>query len=270
MRLTVLAAAVASLAAPTSAADFTWTTGDFSGAIAPSPLLAGDTLTIDSGGTKRFVGGAFTNQGTVVWLNDNLQGGNSASVSNAGLWDARSDTTSLSFNFGGQPTFTNTGIFRKSGGSGNTTVGSWAFINDGGTLDAQSGTLLFNGGSAFFNAGSRFTGAGAVNIASHASFSGGFRADNLLFSGGSFTGSAASFDGGVASSAGAATWQGGDLHGSWTIGSDATLTAVNGGGKRQIGGSLVNNGSVLWNSSDAFQGGNSGSFTNNGLFDARQ
>ncbi|MCC7183269.1 MAG: PEP-CTERM sorting domain-containing protein, partial [Rhodocyclaceae bacterium] len=46
-----------------------------------------------------------------------------------------------------------------------------------------------------------------------------------------------------------------------------TLTAVDGGGKRQIGGSLVNNGSVLWNSSDAFQGGNSGSFTNKGLFE---
>ncbi|HMM70705.1 MAG TPA: hypothetical protein PKC22_00520, partial [Rhodocyclaceae bacterium] len=228
-------------AAPTAhAASYTWTTGDFSAAIAPSPLLSGDTLTIDSGGTKRFVGGAFSNQGTVIWLNDNLQGGNFVFVGNAGLWDARSDTTSFSYNFGGQSTFTNTGTFRKSGGSGNTTIGNWAFINNGGTLEAQSGTLLFNGSSTSFNAGSRFTGAGVVNIAGNASFNGSFYSDNLLLSSGNFTGNAASFDGGVASSAGAVTWQGGDLYGSWTIGSDATLTAINGGSKRQVGSSIVN------------------------------
>ena len=52
-----LAAALAAAPALAPAADFVWDSGDFvPGVTAPSPMPAGDTLTILSGGTKRFLG----------------------------------------------------------------------------------------------------------------------------------------------------------------------------------------------------------------------
>lgn len=100
----------AALAPAARAADFFWSTGDFvTGATAPEPLLSGDTLFITSGGTKRFVGSSFTNQGLVRWQADVLQGGNGTVVTNSGVWQSESDANTLSWAFGGRPTFVNTG-----------------------------------------------------------------------------------------------------------------------------------------------------------------
>ncbi|MBL9200841.1 MAG: hypothetical protein JNL39_10060 [Opitutaceae bacterium] len=239
------------------------------GVTAPEPLAAGDVLNIGSGGLKRFVGTTFTNQGTVNWLADNLQAGNGASVTNAGLWDVKGDN-SLIWAFGGQPTFTNTGTFRKSAGVGTTTPGSWNFQNNGGTIDAQTGTIDFSGSSNAFNAGTMFRGAGVTRISGNSAFNGNFQSDNLLLAGGTFSGTNAALAGGVAAASGAVTWSGGDLAGTWTIGSGNTLTAIDGGAKRQVGSDLVNNGTILWNSTASLQGGNSSVLTNNGVFEARQ
>lgn len=265
--------AVAALAAaansPVHAADYTWTTGDYaSGITSPNPLAAADTLTIDAGGTKRFVGVSFTNAGTVNWLGDTLQGANSAVVTNQGLWDSKSDTNGFLWVAGGQPQFVNTGTLRKSAGS-LTNFGTWAFVNDGGLINAQVGTLAFNGGYATFNDGTRFSGAGLVSVTGNATFNGSFRADNLSLAGGSVAGNSAKLAGGVANTGGAMSWSGGDLTGTWEVAAGSTLTGLDGGTKRMVGGQFVNNGSLLWQSTDSLQTGNSSSLTNNGLYEAQ-
>ncbi len=266
----LLALAVAAAFAPSAAraADFFWTTGDFvTGTTAPEPLLSGDTLFIQSGGAKRFVGSSFTNQGLVRWQADILQGGNSAPVTNSGVWQSESDTNSLTHSFGGQPTFFNSGTFRKTAGA-TTNVGSWRFQNDGGMVDAQVGNIVFNAGSNIFNAGSRFTGAGQVQVAGGSTFTGNFMADNLVLTAGSHIGSGAILAGGAGLSSGLLGWTGGDLNGSWSIGAGATLTGRDGGAKRQVGSAIVNDGTFRWATSNTLQGGNSSTFTNNGLLEA--
>ena len=268
--LLALAVAAALTHPAASAAAFFWTTGDFVfGVTAPEPLLLGDTLFIQAGGTKRFVGGLFTNQGLVRWQADALQGGNSGSVINSGIWQSESDANALTHNFGVQPTFFNTGTFRKSAGV-TTNVGSWRFQNDGGLIDAQVGDIVFNGGTNIFNAGSRFTGAGQVRLAAGSSFTGNFQADNLHLTAGSHNGNGASLTGGAGLSSGLVGWSGGDLTGNWTFAAGSTVTAASGGTKRQVGSSIVNNGTFRWATTDTLQGGNSSAFANNGLLEVTE
>lgn len=266
----LLAAAVALATTPAQAVVYTWSTGDFPGPASPTPpstILTTDVLDIVAGGTKRFAGGTFTNQGHVRWLADTLHGGDRAVVNNAGLWDSFADTT-LSHDFGRQPTFTNAfgGVLRKSGGSGGTSIGNWLFVNNGGMIDARLGTIDFDGSSNLFNDGTQFIGDGRVRVRNGATFSGGIRADNLVLAGGQFTGNSV-----VLSRAGltpgGVTWSGGDIAGSWTL-NGGTFTVVEGTAKRQVGGSIVNHGDFLWASGAAFQGGNSASFTNHALYQA--
>lgn len=270
-RRPLLAAAVlATLAAPAAAVDYVWSSGDYvSGVTSSNPLLASDTLTIGSGGTKRFVGGSFTSHGSVTWLSDQVQGGNSGTVTNTGTWDLRSDSPTLVWQFGGQPTFTNAGTYRKSAGTGAAQFGSWAFVNDGGLVDVQTGTLAFSGGNNRFLANSRFSGAGSTLLTGTAFFSGSFFADNLVLAGGTANGTAAQLSGGVAQAAGTMAWSGGDLSGSWTVASGSSLNATSGLTKRQVGGNLTNNGTWRWQTADGLQLGNSSTIDNNGVFDAQ-
>ena len=248
-----------------SAADFFWTSGDFvTGGTAPEPLSSGNTLFIQSGGTKRFVGSTFTNQGLVRWQADALQGGNSASVSNSGTWQSESDANSMTWNFGGRPTFTNTGTYSKTSGVV-TNVGNWNFVNNGGLISAQAGSIVFNGDANAFNAGSRFSGAGQVRISGPSAFNGMFLADNLVLAGGSHAGTGAILSGGAGLSNGLLGWSGGDLTGNWAISNGATVTASGAATKRQVGSAITNDGTFRWSTTTALQGGNSSSFTNNAL-----
>jgi fibronectin-binding autotransporter adhesin len=267
----LLAAAVALATTPAQAVVYTWSTGDFPGPASPTPpstILATDVLDIVAGGTKRFVGGTFTNQGHVRWLADTLHGGDGAVVNNAGLWESFADTT-LSYDFGRQPTFTNAhgGVLRKSGGTGSTSIGNWLFVNDGGVIDARLGTIDFDGSSNLFNDGTQFIGDGRVRVRNGATFSGGIRADNLVLAGGRFAGNSVVLSR-AGLTTGGVTWSGGDMAGNWTLNLGGTFTVADGTAKRQVGGSIVNNGDFLWASGAAFQGGNSASFTNNALYQA--
>ena len=247
------------------ATNFLWNSGDFvTGVTTSEPLGVLDTLEIGAGGTKRFVGSTLTNLGTVRWLADPVQGGSGAAVSNAGLWQSESDANSLTWNFGGQPTFINTGTFAKSAGA-ITNVGSWLFRNDGGLIAAQVGAIVFDSASNVFNTGSRFSGAGQVQILGTATFNGNFQSDNLTFTGGTQVGNAAVLQGGAGLSTGLLGWSGGDLFGSWTISAATTVTGSGLATKRQVGSTIVNNGTFRWATTSQLQGGNSSSFTNNAL-----
>lgn len=259
-------AVLTALAPAAQAAVHNWSNGSFvAGATAPHPMLAGDVLNILTGGNKSFISTTWTQQGTVNWTDNTLFGG-SATVNNEGLWDSQSDSNTFNFNVGGQPSFVNTGEFRKSTGI-QTNMGNWQFTNDGGAINAQTGVINFNTASNTFNNGGIFKGAGVVRVSGGASFNGDFVSDNLEIAGGTNSGSNARLMGGAAG-AGAVTWSGGSLTGSWELSSGTTLIGADGTTKQLVNHDVTNNGTILWQSTADLHGG-SGTLTNNGLFEAQ-
>ena len=67
---------------------------------------------------------------------------------------------------------------------------------------------------------------------------------------------------------GATTWTGGQFRGAWELSAGHTLTVLDGGAKQLVAVDLVNNGTMLWQSTDDLYGGSS-TLTNNGLFEAQ-
>jgi hypothetical protein len=254
------AAALALMAPGAQALNYTWSGGDFvPGTTAPSPLGAGDVLNINTGGFKTFNASNFTNGGTVNWNADNLYLVSAAAVVNNGLWNAGGDNN-LFYNGGAAPSFTNNSIFRKSGGTGATTINSGVGFANNGTLDAQTGTLSFVGGTVF-NAGSVFIGAGTNLAAGNNMFSGSFTSANLVLGSGVHSGNAAVMGGSVA-------YTGGSLSGTWSVGAGQTLNAGTGGFKIVDGaGTVVSNlGTVAWNTTDLLYLQSGATFSNQALF----
>jgi PEP-CTERM motif len=232
-----------------------WSAGSFSGSW---DISAGSTLTANSGSNKFWVGSTFTNDGTINWTGGNLFLQNGSQVTNNGTVDASSDNSIIN-NGGALSTFTNNGVFEKTGGAGATVISAIAFVNNG-TIDAQTGSIDFNGGNATFNGGSDFTGAGQVNINSNATFNGGFTSTNLDFENGTFTGNAAAL-------AGTADWSAGSFGGSWGVSGGSTLTANTGSNKFWVGSTFTNDGTINWTGGNLFLQ-NGSQVTNNGTFDA--
>jgi hypothetical protein len=229
------------------------------GVTAPEPLLSGSTLQINMGGNKFFSAVSMTNQsGTVVWSGDTLYLQNGAAISNQSLWEATGDNT-LANNGGVQPSFVNSGVFRKSAGAGATTVSNIGFSNSG-TIDAQSGTIVFSGGDATFNAGSSFTGAGITAINNSASFNGAFSSSNLALNNGVYNGTGAKISGAV-------SFTGGYLQSGWEVAAGQQLNFNAGGNKFLNAATLVNNGTINGLTTDAVYFQNGSAFTNNGLHD---
>jgi hypothetical protein len=228
------------------------------GALAGSwEVAAGQGLNLQAGGFKYIDGATVANAGTVRWQADALYLQNGAQVNNTGLWEASSDQALL-YNGGATPTFNNTGTFRKSGGTGNTTIGAGAGFVNSGTVEARTGTVYFAGGSRF-NAGSVFTGAGRVVAADGANtFSGAFTSDNLVLQSGTHVGEGAVVQGRV-------VFTGGTVVGGWTVGTGHTLSGQAGSFK-YLQGSLTNQGTVSWDSGDALYFQNGGQLVNQGLF----
>lgn len=267
LRHTVALAALATLAGPAPAVDFIWSGGNWvNGLTAPDPLVGPDRLLIQAGSTKQFnVGDVLNNQATVLWQADSLFGASGASIQNTGLFDLSDDSATLLWNAGSRPSFVNSGEFRKSAGSLNN-VGSWAFQNNGGTLNAQAGAINFNSDANSFSAGSRFIGAGQVLISGNSAFSGSFLADNLQFNSGVITGNAATLAGGVGS-AGLLAFSGGDLRGGWLVAAGSTLQGTSGGTKQlNTTLSLVNDGSIRWRTTDTLNMASAATLSNSGLF----
>lgn len=86
-RSTLALAVAAACSAHAGAVDYVWLTGNFGPGVAPSPLTAPDTLVIDAGGTKNFIGVSFSNASAVTWNADHV-GFSGSAVLNSGLWDA--------------------------------------------------------------------------------------------------------------------------------------------------------------------------------------
>jgi len=256
-----VALAMTSLSPAVLAVDFIFSDGTFvPGSTAPSPLVAGQVLQINTGGFKFFNGTSFTNQsGVVNWNADAIYMQSGATINNQSLWDARSDNT-LYYNGGAATTFNNTGTFRKSAGAGDTTIANVSFVNSG-TIDAQTGRIVFSGGNVNFNAGSNFVGAASTVIANNASFNGAFTSSNLNLANGYFTGNNAVVNGTVA-------FTGGAITGSWEVAAGQTLSARDGGFKFVDGAAtaLTNKGTIDWATANALYLQNGGQVVNRGLF----
>jgi hypothetical protein len=287
VRAAVAAAVLAALAAPPAvAASYVWSAGAFvPGTTAPSPLPAGDLLTIQGSSSKSFNAVAFANEGSVNQL-ASVSLLNGAAVANNGLWDVQGNV-GLFHSSGDVSTFTNSGLLRKSAGSGVASIGNSAgfrFVNSG-TLEAAVGTLQY-GGASTFQSGTVFAGAGVNQVSGSSTFQGSITSSNLVLSAASSTLQA----GEQAVLSGQATWLGSGLVGQWTVGSGATLVAgstsatgnkvVTGAGSvlanagtlrldsatgigLAAGAALINDGRFEIAVNQGISGG--GSFTNNGL-----
>ncbi|MGE0387112.1 MAG: beta strand repeat-containing protein, partial [Gammaproteobacteria bacterium] len=245
-----------------SAVDYVYTTGNYvPGVTAPEPLGADDTLLITTGGTKIFNGVTFTNLGTVNWNADSLFLQSGTQVLNGGAWNIGGDLTLIN-NGGTTPTFSNTGVFRKTAGSGAAQIGSLAFINSG-IIEAQAGTIDFTSANATFNAGSQFTGAGTTRILAGATFNGALTSTNLQLTGGTFSGGGAVINGDV-------DFTGGTFSGTWTIAADQVLHGVTGGSKILSGATLTNLGTFNWETTDSLFLQSGTDLDNQGTFHAAE
>jgi hypothetical protein len=156
-----------------------------------------NTLTISGSGSKTIDGRTLTLNGPTFWTGGTIYGLNGAYLNNYGVFTVQTDQQ-LYWSSGALPKFVDWGTFRKSAGTGTTTVG-WVVYNDGGTVDVQSGTLTLSGGGGSFNYLSS-QGSITVGAAATLAFNGG---TFLVGAGTSLTGAGAVvFSGGVVEVAG--------------------------------------------------------------------
>lgn len=255
-------ALAAMTAAPALAVTFTWNSGTLvAGVTAPSPLAAADVLNIGAGGNKFFNAVVFTSNGTVNWNADTLYFASGGGVVNNDLWNVTSDNA-LTYNNGASPSFTNNGVFRKSGGVGSTTINSGVGSVNNDTLDAQTGVISIVGGSVF-NAGSVFTGAGAVNVSAGTNtFNGGFTSANLVLQSGTHLGNNAAVGGALT------VFSGGTLTGTWQVSAGQVFSGGAGGNKFIDGAATVvtNLGTIAWGTTDSLLLASAATVSNQGLF----
>jgi hypothetical protein len=210
----------------------------------------GATLTVAEDGRLRVVGpnlvelaGVLTNRGLITFESDALlRWYSSRSVllnEPGGIVDSMSTDTLANYYTGG--VFRNRGLFRKSGGTGMTTVNSGVVLENYGTIEAQMNAIALTGGGGGCHVyeGSRMIGAG-TNLVNGGSitFHGLITCSNLEVAAGSLLG-----EGGFT---GTARWVGG------TINSAALITVAQGGrldivagNVKDLVGTLVNEGTIV-------------------------
>ncbi len=212
---------------------------------------------------------ALTNYGTVIWAgnitsyaNEGSLGG-SATIDNAGLWEAVGDN-SISLATISTNTFINTGTLEKTGGTSTSTIG-WSFINNGGTVNTSIGSFSMG----------NWIDSGLVY--GNATFSGGTIAGTLAPD--AMMNFSATINAALTVSSNAvANWNGGDLESSLTVLQGGTLSISNTiyfdeSSPYNGNAALTNYGTVVWAgniTSYANEGslGGSASIDNAGLWEA--
>jgi hypothetical protein len=112
-----------------------------------------------------------TNYGTINWSSGNFSGDNNPKIYNYGLWNDQSDNSIFGQQTSGNTTFNNIGTFRKSGGTGITTLDNSTVFNNTGTLDVQSGTVSILGGRTLTGGTLNF-GINSLNTFGHIALAG--------------------------------------------------------------------------------------------------
>jgi hypothetical protein len=135
-------------------------------------LAQGASLTVQSnalayltGSAEKGMAGLMTNFGQVVLSGTsfyvmNNNGAYQGWVTNIGIWVLQGDVTLGSYFGNGSGTFGNSGLLRKTAGSGGGGVGPFVYNGSAGTVEVMSGTLRFDGGLRMD--GTLLTASGAV------------------------------------------------------------------------------------------------------------
>ncbi len=162
----------------------TWTGGTMTGT---GRTKTSGGLAIGTSGVTLFGGRILENPSgstATMTANVSLAFNSPATIENAGLWDIQNDADFTDGGGTGPRTITNTGTFRKSAGTGITSIGASTSFNNTapGSIEIQSGTLALSAGthtgtlsisggatlqltgSATFNSAASVTGAGAVSV----------------------------------------------------------------------------------------------------------
>lgn len=260
---TSILVAVLSLASCTEAQAlvFTWSGGEYGAQGLPNPLDGDSVVNVVAGAPKSIAGG-IVNDGRFNWLSTNpLSFGDGALFQNRGVFDQRADGRMLVPS--GAATFENSGTLVKSGGPGDLLLDVTLVNHAGAVLDAASGRIVYRGNDRFED-GSVFRGTGVHQFNAGAatfSFLGSLVAENgLLFTAGTFSAVAPT------RAQGNISFVSGTFAGQWTIVGGHTLTGSVGLGK-SISGSLVNEGTIAWNTSDGLNLSGTALLRNEGTFD---
>ena len=242
---------------------FNWTGGTIAGAVT---IVANGTMNISGNNNHDLPNCALTNNGAVVWSDGTIRGGGNpgTQISNFGLWTVQTDMDiNTDFDAFGV-TFNNTGTFRKSAGTGNTTIQGSVVFTDTGTVDVQSGTLVLNSGGTF-SSSSVISGGGSVSLQSGAfTLNGIITSPNVQEVGGTLVGT------NVIN--GVLTWANGTWNNasSVTIASNGVLNIVSAFDHDLPSCALTNYGTVVWSAGRVRGGGNPGTpIYNFGLWDAK-
>ncbi len=263
--------------------NLTWTWGNLQnngGLTIPS----GGSLAISANSQGFYVSGGtavLNNAGSTTMNGTWLYAMSVGEVNNqsGGVFDIQSNA---GFTSTGLPGFiNNAGLFKKSAGTGTSSVDSHWTFNNSGTVEVDSGTLSFGG--AFNNTGTASVQSGTLNLAGGGTSTGAFNVaagDTLNFSGGThllfgaafsnsgtinFNGATLNFNGAASSVTGAAVFSSGAIGGTgvvnfnnltWTgnglamndsgttvIAPSGTLT-INGSGYNLLGRTLDNYGTA--------------------------
>ncbi len=266
-----------------------WSGGTMAG---PGATLAQGGMALSGGGDEYLDGRTLDNYGSAAWAGAN----NFIHLSNGAAWDNEPGSV-LDSQAGGQElvsgggaavSFSNQGTFKKSAGSGTTTI-AIAFSNAGsvqvnsGTLTLSAGssdsgsfsvaaaaTLSLAGGTHTFGSGAALSGTGSLQVGTGTvNFTAGSVASSLAAL--SLSGGTVNFSSGAAVSMPALTQTGGTLGGSdgvtvtgllsWSggtmAGPGATLAqggmALSGGGDEYLDGRTLDNyGSAAWAGANNF------------------
>ncbi len=232
----------------------------------PGNTLNGTTFTNDgiitlSAGTNILDTATLNNNGTMTWIAATFYMNNSSVLNNqsGALFDLTGDHL-MSVSAGTAGTFNNSGTFRKSAGTGTSTIsnpfnntdsvqvqsGTMLFTSSGtstGSFDVSSGALLnFSAGSHTFNAGVTLPGVGPVRVGGATlTVNSGLSTSNFELTGGTVTG------GDTITVTGSMNWSAGTMSGSGvtTIQSGATLTVPTGTSTLDTR-TLDNSGTITW------------------------
>jgi hypothetical protein len=169
-----------------------WTGGQIAGGYSANWFTNAGTMTLSSSGGVG-VSGLLNNAGMMAQTSSgsvNLPYGSTFNNLAGATFDLQSDAGFTGQGGGGGgPVFNNAGLFRKSGGSGISTLDPDINFNNTGTIDLRSGTLLFPNGYTQ-TAGKTVLDGGALSVNT-----------SINIQGGSVTGSG-SITGSVANAAG--------------------------------------------------------------------
>nr|MCU0223957.1 hypothetical protein [Acidobacteriota bacterium] len=278
--LTFLAGTLGGTGTLTTNGTFNWSGGLMTGAgvtTVNGPFHLSGLVAINGSRT-------LNNASTANWSSANglgMRTGSGSVINNTGTWDAQTDGAAIVNYYGGATTFNNSGTFKKSAGTGTTSI-TILFTNTG-AVDVQSGTLslgangsstaaltvsgasatlLFAAGVFDLNAGTTISGPGtillnssgtlnvatAVSIPAATTFT--FLAGTLAGTGTLTANGTFNWSGGLMTGAGVTTLNG-PLHLSGLVNinagrtlnntSTATWTSANGLGMRTGSGSVINN-----------------------------